>query len=72
MAKSLVRISQKARQIGTKEYQEALEEFISKMGGPNGVAASIISINGMDYWSLTSEKDLVLSMEKEKEDLKAM
>jgi hypothetical protein len=56
MAKSLVRVSKKARNIDTLEYKVAVDEFVKKMGGAN----KIISVLQNKY-SIPMSKARVIS-----------
>lgn len=56
MAKSLVRVSKKARSIDTQEYKVAVDEFVKKMGG----ADKIISVLQNKY-SIPMSKARVIS-----------
>jgi len=56
MARSLVRVSKKARNINTQEYKIAVDEFVKKMGG----ATKIISVLQNQY-SIPMSKARVIS-----------
>ena len=54
--KSLVRISKKARDQNSKEYEQAVNEFMEKMGGIKKVITKVRPVTTED-WAVITEPD---------------
>jgi hypothetical protein len=63
--KSLVRIHNCAKKLGTKDYIQATKQFIEKMGGTKEVIETILSLQQPGD---TSENDRVLISHGDLED----